>query len=456
MRLGQRRHPGKLVAAAPFVDGFPWAADRLISRRFGVPSGRVDSANNREQDMEEIGGGPVGSPGLVDRAKAILLKPNDEWPKIDAEQTTIGDLYRGYVIPLAAIGPVCSLIGMQVFGLSLFGITYRPSIGSAITSAVIQYAMALAMVYVLAVIIDLLAPNFSGTPSRTQAFKVAAYSATAGWIAGVLGLVPSLGALAILGSLYGLYLLYLGLPKLMKVPQEKAVSYIVVIIIVWIVVAVVVFGIAGVLTRTVVGTPGLGTLSSNSGSVSGTLKLPGGAALDVGELQAAGKRMEEAAKNVEAAAKGTPNTPVAAVDPATLEGLLPAGVAGLQRTNLSSASGGAAGMGGSQAEASYGSGANMIKLSVTDMGAAGALAALGSALNVQSSSRDDHGYQKMGKVDGRMTTEKWNNESHSGTYTVLVGNRFMVSADGSGASIDALKAAVGQIDVGTLEQLAKS
>jgi hypothetical protein len=98
----------------------------------------------------------------------------------------------------------------------------------------------------------------------------------------------------------------------------------------------------------------------------------------------------------------------------------------------------------------------MIKLSVTDMGAAGALAALGSALNVQSASRDDHGYQRMGKVDGRMTTEKWNNDSHSGTYSVVVGDRFMVSADGGASSIDQLKAAVGQIDVSALEQLVKS
>jgi hypothetical protein len=404
--------------------------------------------------MEELGGGPVGSPGLIDRAKAILLKPNEEWSRIDVEPSTIGDIYRGYVIPLAAIAPVCGLIGMQVFGLSLFGITYRPSIGSAITTAVIQYAMALAMVYVLAVIIDVLAPNFSGTSNRTQAFKVAAYAATAGWVAGILGLVPSLAALAILGSLYGLYLLYLGLPKLMKTPQDKAVSYIVVIIIVWIVIAVVIFGITGLLTRTIVGTPGLGALSSR-GEVSGTVSVPGVGSLDLDKLQAASKRMEAAAKNAEAAAKGAPDAPVAVIDPAKLEGLLPAGVAGLQRTNVSSASGGAAGMGGSQAEASYGSGANMIKLSVTDMGAAGALAALGSALNVQSSSHDDHGYQKMGKVDGRMTTEKWNSDSKSGTYSVLVGDRFMVSADGGG-SIDMLKQAVGQIDVGTLEQLAKS
>ncbi len=404
--------------------------------------------------MDEIGGGPVGAPGLIDRVKAILLKPGDEWSKIDVESSSIGDIYRGYVIPLAAIGPICSLIGMQLFGISFFGITYRPPIVSSITTAVLQYVVALAMVYVIALIIDALAPSFSGTPNRIQAFKVTAYSLTAGWVAGVLGLVPSLGALALLATLYGFYLLYLGLPKLMKVPQEKAIGYIVVIIIVWIVVFAVLLGVTAAVTRTFISAPSLGTISSG-GSVSGTMAVPGVGSVDLGKLQAAGSQMEAAAKTAEAAAKGGPNAPVAAVDPTTLQGLLPAGVAGLQRTNLSSASGGAAGMGGSQAEASYGSGANMIKLSVTDMGAAGALAALGSALNVQSTSQDSHGYQKMGKVDGRMTTEKWDNDSNSGTFTVLVGDRFMVSADGGG-SIDALKAAVGQIDVGALEQLAKS
>jgi len=260
--------------------------------------------------MQEIGGGPAGSPGLIDRVKGILLKPNDEWSKIDGESSTIGDLYRGYVIPLAAIPAVCGLIGALLLGYSFMGITYRPSAGSAITTAVIQYAFGLAMIYVFAVIIDVLAPNFSGTSNRTQAFKVAAYSATAGWVAGILGLVPSLAALALLGSLYGLYLLFLGLPKLMKVPQDKAVTYTVVIIIVWIVVAVVVFAIVGALTAAVVGRPGIGTIASSSGgSVSGTFKLPGGGALDVGELQAAGKRMEEAAKNAEAAAKGAPCPP---------------------------------------------------------------------------------------------------------------------------------------------------
>jgi hypothetical protein len=405
--------------------------------------------------MDDLSGGPIGSPGLVDRVKGILLKPNEEWPKIDAEPATIPEIYRGYVVLLAAIGPICGLVGALAFGYSFLGITYRPSVGSALTSAVLQYVMALIMVYVLAVIIDVLAPSFAGTSNRVQAFKVAAYAMTAGWVAGVLGLLPSIAMLALLAGLYGLYLLYLGLPRLMKVPQDKAVGYTAVVIIVAIVVFVILGAITGLVTRSIVGVPNLGTIADR-GQISGTMSLPGVGSVDLAKLQAASNQMAAAAKSAEAATNGAPGKPVAAIDPNTLQGFLPTGLSGVPRSNLSSESGGAAGLGASHVEASYGSGANTIKLSVTDMGAAGAFAALGSAFNVQSASQDSHGYEKMGKVDGRMTTEKWNNDSRSGTYSVLVADRFMVSADGEGTSIDALKAAVGQVNFGGLEQLAKS
>ena len=49
---------------------------------------------------------------LVDRTKSILLSPQQEWQAIDEEETSIGGLVTGYVVPLAAIGPVASLIGV--------------------------------------------------------------------------------------------------------------------------------------------------------------------------------------------------------------------------------------------------------------------------------------------------------------------------------------------------------
>jgi hypothetical protein len=172
---------------------------------------------------------------LVDRTKNILLTPRTEWEVIDAEPTTVADLYKGYIMPLAAIGPVAQAIGFSVFGYTVpFLGTYRTPIGSAITGAIVGYVLTLAAVYVLALIIDVLAPTFDGTKNQLQALKLAAYSSTASWVAGIFGLIPGLRFLMILG-VYTVYLLYLGLPVLMKSPKEKALGYTVVIIIAWIV-----------------------------------------------------------------------------------------------------------------------------------------------------------------------------------------------------------------------------
>jgi hypothetical protein len=102
-------------------------------------------------------------------------------------------------------------------------------------------------------IIDGLAPTFSGQRSQIQALKVAAYSSTASWVAAIFALVPGLRLLSILG-LYSLYLLYLGLPILMKSPKEKAMGYTVVVILA----AIVLFMIIWVIASRFIGVPSAG------------------------------------------------------------------------------------------------------------------------------------------------------------------------------------------------------
>ena len=168
----------------------------------------------------------------VQRAKDILLKPKETWDAIDGEEASVQSLYVPYVLVLAAIGPLATLIGEQLFGHRFLNITYHPPLGGAIISAVLIYALTLAAVYVVALVIDALAPTFDGRKDRIQALKVAVYSATAGWVAGIFSLIPGLALLGMLASVYGLYLLYLGLPRLMKAPQEKAIGYTVVVVVV--------------------------------------------------------------------------------------------------------------------------------------------------------------------------------------------------------------------------------
>jgi len=91
---------------------------------------------------------------------------------------------------LAAIGPVASLIGMSIVGIHLpFVGTFRVSILTSISSAVVHYILTLVGVYALALIIDALAPTFSGEKNLNQAFKVATYSSTPGWVVAVVALI---------------------------------------------------------------------------------------------------------------------------------------------------------------------------------------------------------------------------------------------------------------------------
>ena len=172
--------------------------------------------------------------GMVARIKNILLNPKSEWRVIDGEPATIRGLITGYVMPLAAIGPLAWLIGMTAFGYQSPLAAFRPSLNYLIAFAVISYLLAVAGVWINGQIISALATSFGGTPNPVQATKVAAYSATASFVAGIFSIHPALSVLGLLG-LYGLYLLYTGLPVLMKSPPDKSIAYIVVVIIVSIV-----------------------------------------------------------------------------------------------------------------------------------------------------------------------------------------------------------------------------
>lgn len=394
--------------------------------------------------MSIVEPGSAGA-GLLARVRSILLKPSDTWDEIDREQPSVGGLYTGYVMPLAAIPAVCMLIGSLVFGIGGFGFSYKPSVPYAVVQAVVTYGLSLVMVYVIALIIEALAPNFGGTKDRLQALKIAAYFPTASWVAGVFSLIPALAIVGLLGGLYSLYLLYVGLPRLMKTPQERALPYFVVVLII----AIVVSFVIGIAAGAVAGLTGGATGFANAGHVSGTVKVPGGGEMDLARLEAASKRMEAAARQVEA---GT----ATATDPDALKAFLPAAVAGFTREEVSASSSGAGGYQGSQAEGRYAKGDASLRLEVTDMGAAGALAGMAGAFNVKSSKETATGYEKVGVVGGRMTQESYDRQARSGEYSILVGERFMIHARGDGVTMDELKAAVASVDAGRLEGLAKA
>ncbi len=177
---------------------------------------------------------------LFERVKGILLNPRDEWSIIEREPGDVAYLFMNYVAILAAIPAVCGFIGTSLIGISLPGLgTVRVPIVTGLVAAVVGYLLTFAMVYIVALLADLLAPTFQGQKNFENALKLTVYSYTPAWLVGVFLLIPSLGFLTILG-LYGLYLLWTGIPPLMKAPQEKSIVYTLAIIVCAIVIGLVV------------------------------------------------------------------------------------------------------------------------------------------------------------------------------------------------------------------------
>ena len=391
-------------------------------------------------------------PGLVARVQGLITQPAAEWDRIEAEPATVGGLYTGYAVILAAIPPVAQLIHAVVFGYGAFGVSIHPSIVGSVVQAVFSYGLSLAVLYLIALVIDGLAGNFGGQKNLIQAFKVTVYSYTASWVAGAFLALPWLGIVALLGGLYSLYTLYLGLPKLMKAPQDQALGYTAVSVLVAIVLYVVAVAVVGMVAAPFAL---MGGLAHHNDQVSGTLHLPGGTSVDMGQLSQATKQAQIAASQIQAQQNGQtpPAGAIKAVAPDALKALLPDSVAGFARTEISAEGEAAGGLSGSQASATYTKGDSHITLNVSDLAAAGAMAAL-SAINVQSSRETATGYEKIGKVDGRMTTEDYDRSSKHGKYSVVVAGRFVIEAQGDQVSMDDLKGAVSSVGPGRLEAMA--
>ncbi len=182
---------------------------------------------------------------LVERAKNILLTPAKEWDVIKGEQLTIVDMFTKYAMILAAIPAVAGFIGYSVIGISFGFGTFRVPIGTSLVWAILQYILSLGGVFLIAFIMDALAPTFGCTKNLVAAVKIVVFSYTATWVAGILNIIPSLGILVGLASRYSLFLMYMGMQKIKEVPKDKMVGYFVVTIIVAVVVYFVISMIVG-------------------------------------------------------------------------------------------------------------------------------------------------------------------------------------------------------------------
>lgn len=377
---------------------------------------------------------------LLQRVLDILMRPRDTWLQIDAEDGNPARIYLGYLVFLAAIPAVAGFIGYSLIGVGAFGISVRVPVVQGLVSMVVGYVLSLAMVYVLALIANMLAPRFQAQQDMGSAFKLVAYASTAGMLGGVFSILPSLAMLGLLAALYSVYLLYTGIPVLMKAPQEKAVGYTAALVVCGILAGIVV-GLATSLVTP--GARGLGAGMAGMGDTgSVAMKVPGtDIKIDTGRLEEASRKMEEAqAKgDTQAAAKAATEMMGAALGgkggepfaPKLLRDTLPERVGDLPRTAIEARSESAMGMQFTHVSAQYTHEDKELEIQIQDLGAVPALrmAMAGWATTTAESENADE-VERIYRQGDTTIKESYRKDGSSSDVALMLPNGVMVQAYG--------------------------
>ncbi len=180
---------------------------------------------------------------ILSRAYGLFSNPKEEWEQIRAEETTIPNILIGYVAPLAAIPPICDLIGQAIFNSAL-----QAPIGDALIRALVTWAVSIGLVFFLGVLVNVIAEQFEAEKDDLSAQKIAAYSLTPAFLSGVFSLWPPLWWLSLIALAAMVFLMFRGLPILMKAPPETALGYAAAVTVAAMVAGIVLFSLASCVT----------------------------------------------------------------------------------------------------------------------------------------------------------------------------------------------------------------
>ncbi|HEY6924613.1 MAG TPA: Yip1 family protein [Steroidobacteraceae bacterium] len=162
---------------------------------------------------------PRTKSGLFGRMKGMLFAPSAEWMLIATDVTPTARLYTSYIVPLALLDALVGFIHVTS------GAAHVPFSGGVIT-ALLVFAFGLLGIFLVALIINAVAPFFGAVGNRRLAAAIAVYASTPIWLATVFVPFPTLWApLQVLAVTYHTWLLYLGLRQLMKAPRDRVLGY---------------------------------------------------------------------------------------------------------------------------------------------------------------------------------------------------------------------------------------
>ena len=157
----------------------------------------------------------------------LVFRPTAEWDVIADEQTSVDALLRHYILPLALLAPIATVIGMKTFDRdwdSVHGYLVPPE--QILGAGTATYFGIIGSIFALAAIFTLITPMFGGTRDYLAALKVATYGAIPVMVAGATLVLPVMAIVAIVGVCHTMFLLWIGVQRVLNVPRGSQAEFV--------------------------------------------------------------------------------------------------------------------------------------------------------------------------------------------------------------------------------------
>ena len=163
---------------------------------------------------------------MIGTAIRLVLAPRTRLAALAAAPVPLKELYRDWVMPLAAIPAVAGFVGAAVVGyaLPLAHGAARVNPFAALVGATVGWALSVLLVPVLGLAVAALAPRFDTPADTDAATRLVAYAFTPVWLAGAALALPPLAGLAVLG-LWGAMVFHAGLPAFLPTPEARRTGF---------------------------------------------------------------------------------------------------------------------------------------------------------------------------------------------------------------------------------------
>lgn len=157
------------------------------------------------------------------RITYLLFRPGAEWALIAREPSSVDVILRRYILPLSALTPIATFIGMNVFDRAWDadqGYLVPPD--QIFNAAATTFFGIIASIFALAAIMTLIAPMYQCKRDYLSALKVSAHGASPLLLSGVTLVLPVMVVVSMFALCYTLFLYYVGATTVLEIRRDQA------------------------------------------------------------------------------------------------------------------------------------------------------------------------------------------------------------------------------------------